>query len=118
MAKLTKLPDKSIIDGLKGSLDFYTLHLNPTLSEGIHCCRSWPRFDPEKLTEASKAAAAVFGYISSLLSSLPDNLVQAYRSQTSGTRLTWRDLAIRSYLNGDMVYPRSTTLDDWWLDNE
>ena len=118
MAKLTKLPDRSIIDGLKGTLDFYTLHLNPTLSEGIPCCRSWPRFDPDKLTAASKAAAATFGAISSLLKSLPDNLVEAYRLQASGTRLTWRDLAIRSYLNGDMVYPQSTTLDDWWVSDE
>lgn len=118
MAKLTKLPEKSIIDGLKGSLDFYVIHLNPTMSEGIAVCRSWPKYRPENRTLASKAASAIFGYIAKAVMTLPPNLVDSYAKQTSGTRLTWKDLAIRAYLNGDMIYPQSTTLDDWWRDDE
>ena len=118
MAKLEKLPDKSIIDGLKGTLDFYEIHLNPTMSKGIAVCRTWPRYNPENRTQASKDASVIFGYISKAVVLLPFDLQESYRLQVSGTRLTWKDLAIRAYLNGDMIYPQSTTLDDWWRDDE
>lgn len=36
MAVLERLPEQSIIDGLRGALDFYVYR-------GIPCVRSWPR---------------------------------------------------------------------------
>ncbi|MBA7653711.1 hypothetical protein ES703_61568 [subsurface metagenome] len=111
MARLTKLPEKSIIDGLKGTLDFYIIHLNPTIEEGIPVCRTWPRYNPENRTQASKDASAIFGYVSKAVILLPLDLQESLRIQVSGTRLTWKDLSIRAYLNGDLIYPQSTTLD-------
>lgn len=111
MVRLEKLPEKSIIDGLKRTLDFYEIHLNPTMAEGIPVCRTWPRYNPENRTQPSKDASAIFGYIAKAVILLPFDLQESLRSQVSGTRLTWKDLAIRAYLNGDMIYPQSTTLD-------
>jgi len=112
------MPQKSIIDGLKGTLDFYEIHLNPTIAKGIPVCRSWPRYDPEHRTPASIASALVFAYIAKAVMTLPDNLVQAYAELDGPNRLTWKDYAIRAYLNGDLIYPNSTTLDDWWHEDE
>lgn len=103
MAKLTALPELWIIDGLKGTLDFYEIRLNPELSKGIPVCRSWPQYRPERLTAASKDATRYFAYINSMAATMPNNIVAAYKNTLQGSALTWKDMMVRMYLNGDKV---------------
>ncbi len=66
------------------------------------------------MSTASKAMRIPFAYITSSVKLLPPIIIEAYKDLASPTRLTWKDVAVRCYINGDNVYPRSTTLDDWW----
>lgn len=104
MAKIKKLPSKAVIDGFKGTLDFY-------VHRGISCVRMWPRYDESRTTAATKAARIPFAYISTITKTLPDNIVEAYQALASPTRLTWKDAVIRCYLNGNAVYPNSAEMD-------
>jgi len=103
MAKLTALPEQWIIDGLKKTLDFYEIRLNPDLSKGIPCCRTWPIYRPERRTAASKDATRYFAYINSMASTMPENIVNAYKNTLAGSHLTWKDMMVRMYLDGSKV---------------
>lgn len=56
MARLPALPSESIIRGFKGIIDFY-------LWRGLPCARAWPRYRPARQTDASRAAALLFGAV-------------------------------------------------------
>lgn len=101
MAKLTALPEQSIINMLAGTIDFYVF--NACNGRGIPCARRWPHYDPSAYAGASVEARKPFGYTNTVLKSVPENLREAYREMADGTSLTWRDMLTRCYLNGDLV---------------
>jgi len=103
MAKLLKLPEQAIIDGLSGVLDFYVIHLNPTLDKGIPVCRSWPRYKPETRTAASADASRYFAYANKMAAFMPESIKAAYANTLAGSRLTWKDMMVRMYLKGENV---------------
>lgn len=103
MTKLPQLPAQHIIDQLKGTLDFYTLHLNPSDEAGIPCCRTWPRYNPSSYPESSRIWQPLFSYINKIASQLPPQIQAPYQVMAGGTALTWKDYLVRCYFNRDAL---------------
>lgn len=93
MAKLTAMPEQAIVDGFKGTIDFYYWR-------GIPCARKWPHWPPREPTPREKANQDLFGYAAHLYSSLPAVIIEAFREMALGTPYTCRDLFMRSYISG------------------
>ncbi|MBA7636416.1 hypothetical protein ES703_44034 [subsurface metagenome] len=92
------MPEQTIIDGLKGVLDFYVY-------KGIAVVRSWPRSPGKKRAPAVEAQWAAFGYAASEWNNLSPEVQQAYRELASGTAYTARDWFMRAYISGIYGYP-------------
>lgn len=56
MASLTSLPSLEIIQGFKGTIDYF-------VTRGITCARRWPRYSKDRMSAPALAAAATFGLI-------------------------------------------------------
>ena len=103
MVRLKQLPSAAMIDQLKGSLDFYVYHINPYDEEGIPCCRTWPRYRPESYPESSKVTQPAFSYVNKMSSYIAPIVRDAYATMAGGTRLSWKDMMVRLYLNGELL---------------
>lgn len=90
------MPQQSIIDSLKGKLDFYYW-------KGIPCVRSWPRWPPRDPTPPEKANQDTFSYINKLYITLPDAIKQTYIDQAASTSLTSKDLFVKLYYLGGLA---------------
>jgi len=99
VAKLDVMPAQSIIDGLKGVLDFY-------VHKGIICVRSWPRSPGHRRAPAVEAQWAAFSYAAREWNNLSPEVQLAYRNLASGTAYTGRDWFMRGYLTGIYDYPK------------
>ncbi|GAH68349.1 unnamed protein product [marine sediment metagenome] len=91
LAKLTKLPEQAIIDGFKGTLDFY-------VHDTIPCVRKWPRSPGKRRAPAVEAQWLAFAYASATWNSLSDEVKQAYEETASEVFMTGRDLFTKSFL--------------------
>ncbi len=87
------MPQQSIIDSLKGKLDFYYW-------KGIVCVRSWPHWPDREPTPAEAANQQTFKYLNQLYHTLPEDIKQAYITQAAGTSLTGKDLFVSLYYRG------------------
>ena len=101
--KLDAMPPSGVIDGFRGTLDFYIYHPNPLDPRGIAVCRSWPTYNADRYPESSKVMQPFFSYINKMYRFLPPEIVTGYESMSGGTSLTPRDYAVRCYLAGDSV---------------
>lgn len=99
MAVLDTLPAQSIIDGLKGVLDFYSY-------KGIPVVRTWPRSPGHDRAPAVEAQWAAFSFAASEWNNLSPEVQQAYNTLASGTAYTARDWQMRAYLTGVFGYPK------------
>jgi len=93
MGKLKVMPQQAIIDGFKGTIDFYVYM-------GIPCFRKWPKSPGKLRAPAVMATWASFSYIANKWLLLPDEIRAAYEEMASGTGMTGRDMFTRSYLSG------------------
>lgn len=98
MAKLTRLPEQEIIDGLKGKVDFY-------LWMGIPVARSWPRSPGQDRALSVQSTWPAFTYAAQNWNTLSKEIRGAYISMSLNTGLTGRDMFMRSYLSGLYQYP-------------
>ena len=103
MAKLAVLPEQAVIDGLKGTLDYYVLHLNPSEEKGIVCVRTWPRYRSEAYPESSKVTQPFFAYVNQMAAFISPEVQQAYEQMAAGTGLSWKDMMVRCYLNRELL---------------
>ena len=101
MARLTALPAQSIVDGFRGVLDYYVW--GACRGTPIPCARRWPRYSRGAYPSSCKPPTLAFAWIMSNLDLIPENILEAYKAMASGTSLTWRDVAVRCYLNGSNV---------------
>lgn len=92
MAKLKKLPSQRIIDGFKGTVDFYVYM-------GIPCARSWPRSPGPDRAPAVEAQWLPFAWASANWNNLSPSVREAYINQATGTNLTSRDLFTKSFIS-------------------
>lgn len=93
MAVLNRMPEKAIVDGFKGRVDFYVHKTRPM-------ARRWPRYYPRKSTAAEKANQDSFAYINRAWATLPSFLQRQYSRMAQSTPFTGKDIYIRLYMNG------------------
>jgi len=91
LAVIKKLPGLAIINGFKGTLDFYVWN-------GINCVRSWPRPPEGPRSPAVQATWPAFSWATKNWQSLSQEVQDAYRAMAAGTSLTGRDLFIKLYI--------------------
>lgn len=87
MARIDVLPSIDIIRGLKGTLDFY-------LWRGLPCVRAWPRYRPARQTDASLAAALLFGAIIKAYSLTHGTVLEQLTIEARGIPRTARDIYV------------------------
>jgi len=93
-----------IVDSLRGVLDFYTWC-------DLNIVRSWPRAPGRTRAPAVVATQVPFAYINTVASTLPADVIDAYKELADGTGLSWKDFVCRLYINAslkDHLYPPET----------
>ncbi len=98
MAIIKRLPSQAIIDGFKGTLDYY-------VCMGIPCVRMWPRSPGKNRTAAVKAQWPAWTTASREWSNLSPAVQDAYRTLATNSGLSGRDMFTRAYLTGLYRYP-------------
>lgn len=93
MTVLTALPSQAIINGFKGTVDFY-------LWKGVACARKWPRWRRRTATPEEAANQDAFRYINQVAGSLDPYIIAQYQAMAAGTPFTWKDLLVRAYMKG------------------
>lgn len=96
MAKLTALPGQGIIDGLKGTIDFYYWM-------GIPVARSWPSSPGHDRAPAVEAQWPAFTWAAKNWINLAPEIKEAYNRMASETNLTGKDLFVKGYINGEHI---------------
>lgn len=91
MAKITKMPAQSIINGFKGTLDYYVW-------KGIACVRRWPRSPGHRRTPEVEAKWPAFAWAASNWNSLTAEVQAAYKRMAQNTVLTGRDIFMKSFI--------------------
>jgi hypothetical protein len=98
MAKLTALPHQAIIDGFKGTVDFY-------VHQGIPCARAWPKSPGKSRSPAVRAQWPIFSYASREWLNLAPIVQDAFNKLATDSGLSGRDMLMRAYLSGLYRYP-------------
>ncbi|GAH42548.1 unnamed protein product [marine sediment metagenome] len=98
MAKLTVMPQQAIIDGFKGSLDFYYWM-------GIPVVRAWPKSPGKARSPAVEAQWPLFTIAAQEWKKLSPIVQDAYRQLATNSGLTGRDMQVRAYITGLYRYP-------------
>ena len=93
MAKLTALPEQVIIDGYKGTIDFYVYM-------GIPCARAWPKSPGRRRSPAVMAQWPLFSYVAREWNNLSQTMRDAYQTLATSSGLSRRDVFTRGYLSG------------------
>ena len=101
MAKLHAFPAQSIIDGLKGVIDYYVHYQTCDRSNagsGTPCARSWPRSPGQERAPAVEAQWGAFSYAAKNWNSLDPYVQDAYKATVQETNLTPRDLFTKAFI--------------------
>lgn len=98
MARLLEMPHQAIIDGFKGSVDFY-------VHRGIPCARSWPKSPGKARSPEVRAQWPLFSYASKEWNNLSQFVRDAYIELATNSGLSGRDMQVRAYLSGLYRYP-------------
>ena len=93
MGKLKAMPAEAIIDGFKGTIDFY-------FYMGVPCFRKWPKSPGRLRAPAVQAGWASFAYASREWNNLSEDVRRAYEIMAGDSGLSGRDMFARSYLSG------------------
>jgi len=93
LARLKRLPALAEIDRLKGTIDYY-------LWKGIPCARKWPHWPTRVPTPWEKANQLAFAFANSTARDIPAYVRLQYQRMVAGTKLSWKDLYVRDYMNG------------------
>lgn len=98
MVKLAGMPAQDIIDGFKGSIDFYVFM-------GIPVARKWPTSPGKIRSPAVMSQWPIFSYASREWKNLSPFVQAAYTKLATNSGLTGRDMFMRSYIQGLYRYP-------------
>lgn len=91
MAKILKLPSAEIINGFKGTIDFY-------LWKRIPCVRKWPRSPGHKRAPLVEARWPAFAWAASNWNSLSPYIQDIYRAMAQSTNMSGRDLFVKGFI--------------------
>lgn len=98
MAKLLMMPHLDIIDGFKGTIDYYVYM-------GIPCARAWPKSPGKVRSLPVMARWPAFTYASREWSNLSPYVQDSFRKMATNSGLSGRDMQVRAYLTGLYRYP-------------
>lgn len=98
MAKLAVMPHQAIIDGFKGTVDFYVYM-------GIPCARAWPKSPGKQRSPAVMAQWPAFAYAAGEWRNLSVAVQDAYNQLATNSGLSGKDMFTRAYLAGLYRYP-------------
>jgi len=96
VAKIKALPGMEIIDGFKGTIDFY-------VHRGQPCARMWPRSPGRNRAPAVQAQWPAFAFPSYYWKYLSAEVKEAWNTMANGHSVTGKDLFTRAYINGTAV---------------
>lgn len=96
MAKITKLPALSIIDGFKGKLDYYVYM-------GIPCVRKWPKSPGHDRAPAVQEQWPTFSFAASSWNILSQDVKDAFTQMAKSIGCTGRDIYMKAYIDGSAV---------------
>lgn len=102
MAVIAQLPAKNIIDGFRGTLDFYVKCGHG--SARTVCVRKWPVTPRANLTPGTIAAQRPFAIAASSVSLVSQEIKDLYFEMAAGTSYTWKDVAMSLYLKNSKIY--------------
>lgn len=100
MAVLTSFVGREIINGFKGTIDFY-------LHNGVQCARAWPRSQGRSQTAKSVAQQPAFAYASRLWRQTSLFVQTAYNDMAPASALDGRDWQMKGYYG--YIYRYDTT---------
>ena len=90
------MPGQAIINGFKGTLDYYVWM-------GIACVRSWPRSPGHDRAPAVEAQWPAFTYAAKTWAKLSLEVKQAYNQMAVSTNLTGKDLFVKSFITAQGI---------------
>jgi len=90
MTRLSGVPPRGIVLGLKGIVDFYSW-------KGIPVARRWPRKPSQPRSAAVQAQYADFRAITQGYKTMDVSVVDALWGMSNGTLLTTKDQAVQLY---------------------
>jgi len=88
------MPGKDIIDGFRGTLDFY-------VSRGVICVRAWPRGKNAGIAPGALLYQPAFARVNRLKKHVSATLQTAYNRYTVGGSNTWADQCIVTYFGNN-----------------
>ena len=91
MAKLSAMPEESIISGFRGVVDFYEYL-------GIPCARAWPQFKGTNWPQSVRDTWPTFAAAARGWNTCSDVVRAAYRRQAATTDYSPRDLFVAMYI--------------------
>lgn len=103
MATLTNLPAQAIIDGFKGTIDFYMLN-------GVPVARKWPRSPGHDRSPAVQATWPTFTAAVHAWPTLSEEVQSSYREMAMGSGISGRDLFIKGYIKGIYRYSKGENM--------
>ncbi len=93
MAIIKHMVARKVIDGFKGTLDFYYYM-------GLACVRKWPKSPGKVRSPAVMAGWAAFSYASREWNNLSPFVRRSYEELATGSALSGRDMFQRAYMKG------------------
>jgi hypothetical protein len=90
MVRLSGVPPRGIVLGLKGSIDFYSW-------KGIPVARRWPRKPTQPRAESVQAQWPDFKEITQGFKTIDVSVVRLLAPMVAGTQLTTKDFAIQLF---------------------
>lgn len=98
MAKLKSFVGQKVIDGFKGTIDFY-------IHDGVQCARTWPRSQGKSQTQSSVAQQPMFSYVQKLRPQVSLAVYDAYYNLARDCGLHIWDWFMRGYYGNIYRYP-------------
>lgn len=98
MAIIKEMVGKKVIDGFRGTLDYYYY-------KGLAVCRKWPRSQGKSQTPASVAQQPMFTYATQSWMEISPFVREAYFAIARDCGLHAKDWFMRGYINGIYKYP-------------
>lgn len=114
MAVLKQLPEKEIILGLKGVVDF-------ACWKGVFYARKWPAYTGYNKLPGPAANQPAYGYISQQAKAITPTVLAAYQALADATQRTFRDYQIGNFYGYNVALelapPTTVAFDPTAFDN-
>jgi hypothetical protein len=96
MTRLSGVPPRGIVLGLKGIVDFYSW-------KGIPVARRWPRSPTQPRSAAVQAQYADFKAVTQGFKEIDVTVVNALNGMSDGTLLTTKDQQVQLFYGGSIT---------------